>query len=182
MMNDIERIRKKIYPKNRNTSFLWMYRMMIVFMCAITFVLSGLIVTETSFEDAKQSLLQYMNKLELGNIVLFENWFLPSNKAVNSTISYQKIDDHYFTNSTNMVYAIADGVCVYLNESEQGYQIIVKNDNDILVTYANMNDVSVKVDDRILKNSIIGTYQDKLYMDFMDNQNFISYEQAIGKN
>ena len=102
--------------------------------------------------------------------------------VVHSSISYQKIDDHYFTNSTNMVYAIADGVCVYLNESEQGYQIIVKNDNDILVTYANMNDVSVKVDDRILKNSIIGTYQDKLYMDFMDNQNFISYEQAIGKN
>ena len=106
MMNDIERIRKKIYPKNRNTSFLWMYRMMIVFMCAITFILSGLIVTETSFEDAKQSLLQYMNKLELGNIVVFENWFLPSNKAVNSTISYQKIDDHYFTNISDSIIPI----------------------------------------------------------------------------
>lgn len=182
MMNDIERIRNRIYHKNKNASFLWMYRMMIVFMCAITFVLSGLIVTETSFEDAKHLLLQYIDKIELNNILIFENWFLPSNKAVNSTISYQQIDDQYFTNSTNMVYAIADGVCVYLNESEQGYQMIVKNDNDILVTYANMNDVSVKVDDRILKNSIIGTYQDKLYMDFMENQNFISYEQAIGKN
>ncbi|MBR5794950.1 MAG: M23 family metallopeptidase [Erysipelotrichaceae bacterium] len=182
MMNDIERIRKRIYHKNKNASFLWMYRMMIVFMCAITFVLSGLIVTETSFEDAKHLLLQYIDKIELSNILIFENWFLPSNKAVNSTISYQQIDDQYFTNSTNMVYAIADGVCVYLNESEQGYQMIVKNDNDILVTYANMSDVSVKVDDRILKNSIIGTYQDKLYMDFMENQNFISYEQAIGKN
>ena len=181
-MNDIERIRKRIYHKNKNASFLWMYRMMIVFMCAITFVLSGLIVTETSFEDAKHLLLQYIDKIELSNILIFENWFLPSNKAVNSTISYQQIDDQYFTNSTNMVYAIADGVCVYLNESEQGYQMIVKNDNDILVTYANMSDVSVKVDDRILKNSIIGTYQDKLYMDFMENQNFISYEQAIGKN
>lgn len=182
MMNDIERIRKRIYHKNKNASFLWMYRMMIVFMCAITFVLSGLIVTETSFEDAKHLLLQYIDKIELHNILVFENWFLPSNKTVNSTISYQQIDDQYFTNSTNMVYAIADGVCVYLNESEQGYQMIVKNDNDILVTYANMNDVSVKIDDRILKNSIIGTYQDKLYMDFMENQNFISYEQAIGKN
>ena len=182
MMNDIERIRKRIYHKNKNVSFLWMYRMMIVFMCAITFVLSGLIVTETSFEDAKHLLLQYIDKIELHNILVFENWFLPSNKTVNSTISYQQIDDQYFTNSTNMVYAIADGVCVYLNESEQGYQMIVKNDNDILVTYANMNDVSVKIDDRILKNSIIGTYQDKLYMDFMENQNFISYEQAIGKN
>ena len=182
MMNDIERIRKRIYHKNKNASFLWMYRLMIGFMCAITFSLSGLIVTETSFDEAKHLLLKYIDKVKLSNILVFENWFLPSNEAVNSTITYQQIDDQYFTNSTNMVYAIADGVCVYLNESEQGYQMIVKNDNDILVTYANMSDVSVKVDDRILKNSIIGTYQDKLYMDFMDNQNFIPYEQAITKN
>ena len=81
-----------------------------------------------------------------------------------------------------MVYAIADGVCVYLDEHDSGYQMIVKNDNNILVTYANLSDVSVKVDDRILMNSVIGSYQEKVYMDFMDGDSFISYEEAIAKD
>lgn len=181
-MDEIERIRRRVHHTHKNQLFMIIYRMMILFMCAITVVLSGLIVTNTPYIEAKKLLMNYIHNIDLGNILVFENWFLPSTHIVNTEITYQKLDGNYYKNATNMVYAIADGVCVYLDEHDSGYQMIVKNDNNILVTYANLSDVSVKVDDRILMNSVIGSYQEKIYMDFMDGDSFITYEEAIAKD
>ena len=176
-MNEVDRIRRRINKTEnyKNRKFNRLYSGMIVIMFTLSILMGGLIVTKTTITELKNIIEPYVN---LQQFMVFENWFLPSNQSVNSSLQYQLIEGSYFRNSTNMVYAIADGVVIYIN----GDQVIVKNDNGILVTYGNLMDVQVSLDDRVLENSILGTYQDKVYLDFYVDEEFISYEEALRKD
>ena len=178
-MNDIERIRKKVYGDNKSSRFNWLYRLMIVFMVSISIFLGALIVTQTPFSDVKMMVYSYVEDLELNDLLLFENWFSGSSIAVNGSFAYELVRPNYYKNNSNIVYAIDDGVVVYVTSYDGYYQVIVNHDNGVLCTYSDVLDVMVKVDDRILKDSILGTYQDAVYMDFMYENVDISYEEAL---
>ena len=175
-MNDIERIRRRIHKTdNKSRKFNRLYSCMIFIMFSLSLFMGGLIVTKTPVSELINKIEPY---IDMQKLMVFENWFLPSNQSVNSSLQYQLLEGSYFRNSSNMVYAISDGVVIYVNDD----QVIVRNDNGILVTYGNLLDLQVKLDDRILKNSILGTYQDKVYLDFYENEEFISYEEALRKD
>ena len=176
-MNDIDRIRKRIYKieDKKMRKFNRLYNCMIFIMFSLSIIMGGLIITKTPLSKVKNILEPYM---DIQKIIVFENWFLPSNQGVNASIQYQLVEGKYYQNSTNMVYAIADGVVVHIQDN----QIMVKNDNGVLVTYGNLAELQVKVEDRILKNSILGTYLDKVYLDFYVDEQYITYEEAMRKD
>ena len=186
-MDELSRIRKRIQQKSgyqkQNRTFGFFYHFMIVFMLAISLGIGTLIITSTPIATVKVQALLWLQTIKSMDWLVFENWFVPSTDVVNATKTYEQVSDNYYTNHTNTVYSISNGVVIYVDQNDNlGYQIIVKNDNGLLVTYSNLSELQVQLEDRILQDSILGTYQQQIYMDFLDGDLYISYEEALAKN
>lgn len=55
----------------------------------------------------------------------------------------------------------------------------LQQDNGVLTTYGNLMEVNVKEEERILKSSILGTYESYITIDFMKDGKSMNYEEAL---
>ncbi|MDD6468111.1 MAG: M23 family metallopeptidase [Erysipelotrichaceae bacterium] len=187
-MNELERIKRRIHQKESVPSttihdlfFSFVYHSMISFMVIISLILGGLILTKTDLAVVKTQFSNGM--IKVGDWIPFENWFIKPEVPVTTLPILNQLEGNYFSNGTNIVSSISNGIVVYINQdASYGYQIIIQNDNGILVTYSNLNQIQVNLEDRVLKNYMLGSYQDKFYMDFLEGETYISYEEAMAKN
>ncbi len=62
------------------------------------------------------------------------------------------------------------------------FSITLKQDNGVIATYGNLNEVQVQKEDRVLKSKAIGVYEDYVTIDFMLNHKDIPYGNALLEN
>lgn len=129
----------------------------------------GINVNFTSFNET-------MNKLI--NFRAF-NSGIGNDQVVSNIPSYIHTGDNLYICDGNDVKSIDDGVVTYIVQDENGYLVIVENDSGFRSVYSNLTDISVKVNDRIYFDSVIGVYEDKVKIVFSKNSKEITYEQVL---
>ena len=60
--------------------------------------------------------------------------------------------------------------------------VSIKQDNGVVATYGNLDEVKVKKGERILKEKILGTYTSYVTIDFLKDQKLIAYDEALKEN
>lgn len=125
--------------------------------------------------------------------------FSSFNKVVNSILDFRVVDsittgdtpvsnvpnyvhmgNDIYVNGGSEVTSIDDGVVTYIYSDESGYLVIVENDSGFRSVYSNLMDISVKINDRIYFDSIIGVVQEEVKIVFIQNNEKITYEQVLG--
>ena len=99
--------------------------------------------------------------------------------AVSNVPSYVHTGDDLYLNSGSEVTSIDDGVVTYIYSDETGYLVIVENDSGFRSVYSNLVDVSVKVNDRVYFDSVIGVVEEKVKIVFSKDNEKLTYEQVI---
>lgn len=113
--------------------------------------------------------------LHAGNWIPYENWFSYYDHTVSSNLTYHRLTENYFVNGSNQCVTIQDGVVI----SASLNQVLVLQDNGILTTYGNLEEVLVKHDERILKGTILATFKESITLDFEMNGEKMDYETAM---
>lgn len=98
---------------------------------------------------------------------------------VSNVPDYVHMGNDLYVNGGSEVTSIDDGVVTYIASDQFGYTVIVENDSNFRSVYSNLLDVSVKVNDRVYFDSIIGVVEEKVKIVFSQNNEKISYEQVI---
>lgn len=189
-MSDIEEVRKRLQKRKGNhkslndNSFKKIYNGMIRLMVLLLVGLS--IVTYTKvFPDT--NIKEYI--LNDQNYKVFTNWvastflnFLPNNDiTVSGGVEYTHLDDKYYSNNTNEVINFKNGKVIYTGSQEMiGNYVVVLFDNDVQVTYSNMQDVFVKLYDTVEQGMVLGTYNEKVALEFERLGKKITYETFLG--
>lgn len=99
--------------------------------------------------------------------------------AVSNIPNYVHMGNDMYVNGGSEVTSVDDGVVTYIYRDESGYLVIVENDSGFRSVYSNLIDVSVKVNDRIYFESIIGLMEEKVNIVFSENNEKITYEQVL---
>lgn len=188
-MNDIKQVRKRIQSRRYNTGpeekkssfslFRLFYRLVMMAMGICVLVLALLLNQKLNLVK----LPAFIEELHLESVaswVPFDRWFSLKDERVSTTPSYSLLKDNQFTNGSNQARSIYDGVIAHIATNDDGlYTISMKQDNNIIVEYGNLKEVSIKENERILKDSTIGTYDGYITMNFVkDNQN-VTYDTAV---
>ncbi len=185
-MNDIDEIRKRILKRrNRpvltNKHFARLYNLMIKCMVVI-FVgvaicayikqspqgqhIRNYILNETRYNETMKWINQHV--LTWGN--------QPQSTMVSQKKEYEHIKDNYYTNHSNEVVNFSKGRVIYVGKQEMlGQYITVLLENNIEVTFGNLNDIFVSLYDQVDKNTILGTYQDQVMIVFTQGEKEIDY-------
>ena len=72
-----------------------------------------------------------------------------------------------------------DGVVLYIGSQDSGKLVMVKQDNGVLATYGALQDVQVKLNDRLLRGSVLGSVEQAVYLDFSRQGQSVSLQQAM---
>ena len=113
--------------------------------------------------------------LNIGNWIPYENWFSYYDKTVSSSIVYHRINDNYFVNGTNQCVTISDGIILSVNDT----QVVVLQDNGVIATYGNLNEILVKSDERVLQGAVLATFSESVTLDFEADGEKMDYESAL---
>lgn len=197
-MSEIKHIRKRISsrrsrprsPRSENQHsffFTAVYSVTIIAMVSACFGLGWMINGKLHLFDtagAEKVWRGLTDKLDLQSLsgwIPFESWFAENkNEPVAANVSYQLISDHYYTSSAgNQVPSLMNGVVLYIGSQDSGQLVMVKHDNGVLATYGALEDVQVKLNDRIMKGVVLGTARDAVYLDFTAQGQPLSLEQAL---
>ena len=110
-------------------------------------------------------------------------------RAVNSVINsdypvsyipnYIHMGDDMYVNGTSEVKSVDDGIVTYIYSDETGYLVIVENDSGFRSVYSNLVDVSVKMNDRVYFDSVIGVVEEEVKIIFSKDNKQITYEQVV---
>lgn len=189
-MKDVEEVRKRLQKRKGNykslndNSFKKVYNGMIRMMVLLLVGLS--IVTYTKvFPD--NNIKDYILNNE--NYKVFTNWvsstflsFLPQDDiAVNGGVEYTHLKDEYYTNNTNEVINLKKGKVIYTGSEELiGSYVVVLFENDVQVTYSKMQETFVKLYDTVDQGMVLGTYNEKVALEFEYLGKKISYETFLG--
>lgn len=102
-----------------------------------------------------------------------------SDEPVANIPSYIHTGDDLYLGDGSEVTSIDDGVVSYIHEDETGYLVIVENDSGFRSVYSNLLDVSVKVNDRVYFDSVIGVVEEKVKIVFSKDNASLTYEQVL---
>jgi len=129
----------------------------------------GINVNFTSFNKT-------MNKLI--NFRVFDT-VITNDSPVSSVPNYVHMGDDVYVNGGSEITSIDDGIVTYVYNDETGYLVIVENDSGFRSVYSNLVDVSVKVNDRVYFDSVIGVVNEEVKIVFSKNNKKITYEQVL---
>ena len=129
----------------------------------------GINVNFASFNKTLNSLLNFraVNTITKGD------------QPVANIPSYIHVGEDMYMSDGTSVTSIDDGVVTYVHEDKQGYLVIVENDSGFRSVYSNMVDVSVKVNDRVYFDSVIGVVEEKVKIVFSKNNETLTYEEVL---
>lgn len=150
-----------------------LYRFAMFLMCCILAVLLYLIndakqiVTKASLKNFKLS--------SITQLLFWENLFFDEKASVASTISYTLLKDHYYSNGSNTLNAIMDGVIIKVEDDS----VVQLCDNGVSVVYSEVEKIRVKENDRILCEDVLGSILDSVEMYFYYEDEEITLEEAL---
>jgi murein DD-endopeptidase MepM/ murein hydrolase activator NlpD len=101
-------------------------------------------------------------------------------QAVSNVPSYVHMGEDFYSNGSSEVTSIDDGVVTYVYSDETGCLVIIENDSGFRSVYSNLLDVSVKVNDRVYFDSVIGVVEEKVKIVFSKDDKKLTYEQVVG--
>jgi hypothetical protein len=99
--------------------------------------------------------------------------------AVTNIPNYICIGEDIYTNGSSEVKAIDDGVVTYVSKEEDGYVVIIENDSNFRSTFYGVVNVSVKVNDRVYFDSVIGNVNENVKITFSKGGNKLTYEETL---
>lgn len=137
-------------------------------------IFNNIFNTNVSFVDFNKAL----NKLL--NLRIIDNKDSEiHDQVVSNDIVYMGVGDDYYVSDGNLAISLDDGVVTYVNGKDENYTIIVEYDSGIRATYNEVNEVNVFVNDRVYKDDIIGSYDDKIEIIFIKDSEKITYEEVV---
>ena len=145
-------------------------------MLCMSFILAGLLylineekqfITKDTLSDFKLS--------SVTQFLFWENLFNEESAQVSANEEYQLLKDHYYSNGTNTLSAIMDGVIIKVEEN----QIIQLCDNGVSITYEKIDKVDTQKDERVLKGDILGSIEESVILHFYIDDKEITKEEAL---
>ena len=96
--------------------------------------------------------------------------------TVSSTVSYTHVKDNYYKSQTNEVLNFATGRVIYVGKQNLlGNYVTVLLENNVEVTFGNMQDVFVGLYDQVEEATILGTYDNQVMIIFTQGEQEIDY-------
>lgn len=160
---------KKRYRRKETNK---LYRFTMLFMCCILCGLLYFINVKKPFLSMQT--IKHFKLSDITKVMFWENLFTVD-APVSSTLNYQLLKDHYYTNGSNSVTAVGDGVVLSVKDKE----IQMLNDSGINVVYKKLKKVNVKENERILKDSELGVMDESVEIHFYLDDEEISMQKAI---
>lgn len=189
-MNDLDEVRKRIQKRKgvkqplNDDNFKRFYNFMIKFMVIIVVGLVSLSYLKLNPDSKLKEMI-----LNDSNYKAVTSWisdtlfsFLPDEEVtVSSEVTYQQVDGDYFKNNSNEVLSMAKGRVIETGSDEEtgGYVIVLGND-EVQITYRNIDNIMVTLYDEVEEGMILGSYQDQLVLEFEYLGKEISYQDYQG--
>ena len=169
-MDDIRHVRKRI--KNRRFDpqdtreqhsipllFRLFYHGVMVMMGICVFVLALLVNQKLQLVQVP-AVLETITLKSIDSFLPFEHWFSLKDDKVSATPQYTLLKDDQYTTGTNAAISGFDGIVAYIQQgNDKKSSVIIKQDNGVMVTYGNLQDVSIEQEERVLKGATLGTYE-----------------------
>lgn len=187
-MDDLHKVRKRIAQRRIGVDdeeqrkgvhifrFLYHTVMLMMFVCVAVL---ALLLNEKLHLVEMPAFMKELHLEELSSWLPFEDFLELKDQSVSSHVSYTKIKDDTYRSDTNAVYNVYDGVVLHIQKMENNdFSIVMKQDNGVIATYDGVKDVSVKEDERILKDKALGTYQDQIIISFMKDRQKLDMHEA----
>lgn len=191
-MDDLKHARKRIQNRRYNlpeeekhrsfSLFRILYHLVMLVMCACIVVLALLLNQKLNLVKLP-AVIEHLHIEDVGNWLPFENWFSLKDESVMAKPSYTLLKDNQYTNGTNTVNSVFDGVVVHVQKNADGKSSVsVKQDNGVIATYANVSDVQIKQDERVLKDNAMGTYTTYVSITFLKDNKQVDLSTALQSN
>ena len=143
-------------------------------------ILYNKLIFDNSLSFAKIN--DWYNK-KFGSIIPLDN-ISNSQEVFNETLSYSSMErylDGYIlsVNNNYTIPSLNSGVVVFIGEKDNyGNTVIVQGVDGVDIWYTNISNSNYSLYDYVTKGSPIGnTIDNKLYLVFMKDNNYISYEE-----
>ena len=186
-MNDLDEIRKRMSKRKgvktrlNDNHFKKIYNAMIKMMVAMIVVVSMFAYVKVSPNG--EYIKEYIfNDLNFYQVATWVKGYLgmedKSDQVINMTdsVSYTQIKDNYYKNQTNEVLNFDKGRVVYIGKQDiLGQYVTVLLDNNIEVTYGQLDDVFVGLYDYVDHATILGTYNKQVMLIFTQGEKEIDY-------
>lgn len=187
-MDDLHKVRKRIAQRRigleEETSktiplFRFLYHAVMVLMFVCVAVLA-LLLNQKLHLVSMPAFMEDLHLEQISTWIPFEDWFHLKDQPVSTKVTYTQVKEGVYRNDSNTVYNVYDGVVLHIQMLENGKSsITLKQDNGVVTTYGGVNDVSVKEEERILKHTILGTYEDTIAISFMKDHQKLTMEKAL---
>lgn len=186
-MSELHDVRKRIQqrrydePKDKSSFFKVIYRLIMLAMGAAVLTLAFFINDKLGLVDIPKEL----SNINLGLVsewIPFEHWFSKEDaKTVNAQPSYSLLKDNEYSNGTNQANLLMDGVVLHVQDGGEGKKgsVSVRHDNGVVATYGHLDSISVKQDERLLKGAVIGSFQEYISIDLLQNNKKIDLNTAL---
>lgn len=161
---------RKRYQRKKESHKL--YRFTMLCMCCMLCGLLYFINMKKPFISMQT--LKSFQLSDITKIMFWENLFT-NDTPVSSNVDYQLLKGHYYTNGSNSVTAISDGVVLSVKEKE----LQILNDSGVNVVYKKMNKVNVKENERVLKGAELGVMDESVELHFYLDDNEITMQKAL---
>ena len=188
LVNEIDEIKKRIRirknQKRQLTDYHFkrlyngMIKTMVVLLVAVTIGAyvkvspNGTLIKDYIFND--QNFKQSINWIQTQFHTLLNK---DDSVLVSKKVSYTHLKDNYYTNQSNEVLNFEKGRVIYVGEQNMlGHYVTVLLENNVEVTFGNMNDIFVNLYDQVDAATILGTYQDKVLIVFTQGEKELDYE------
>ena len=158
-----------------------LFTLVTLFMCCICVVLSGQIYSAGGFDPVIEKWNEVSGSLNLNELkewIFLEKWINGQILQVSSN-SYQLVGNQMYEVADHEVLTIDDGIVIYCAEQNDSLMVMVRQDNGLIVTYGQLNEVFCREDDRVVAGSVLAKVQYQVYLDFSWQGESISYEEAL---
>lgn len=188
-MNEVDEIKRRMRQRQNkplnDRHFKKIYNGMIKLMVAIMVIIGAM--TYLKIEPSKLSIKNFLlDELKIQNKAyqLIE-WLKPLlqldelDLITSSPITYVNINNNNFSSASNEILTLDKGSVVFIGHQEiLGDYIIIQGISGVKITYGSVENCSLKLNDLVEKNTLIGSYSDSLILIFEYDGKEITYEQA----
>lgn len=150
------------------------------FLCIIidSKVISQDIILKNSIDF---SYIRSKSKILFGRPLLKNDVYVTSEKIKYQSINPYKNGYKLLVDRNYVIKSIKEGVVIFIgNLDAQNKTIKIESDDGLIISYSNIENISVNLYDYIDKNTILGsTIDNDLYLTFEKNKEYLSYENYI---
>ena len=186
-MEKIKQIRERINKEEKHSSTLSFLQILMVILSIILGVLiymkkdaNGTFLYENfgisvNFDNFNSNVNQKINSLFDFSIFNKEN----IDQTVSTPIMYIEKENNNFYCENQNIKMLNDGTILGVYDNDGTYSILISYDNEVLASYSNLKEVSVKPYDNLVKGEVFATYIDSFVALFKKDNQIIKYNEAI---